>query len=98
MAQITFDLSGSKATDVKKIIVFAKDKSRELVTVEVEDGRIDSAEAYRIDETEVYIYVAYKGLTSKLGKKHYYDVKIIQNGTLVIGADGDGNSRVNFRK
>ena len=97
MAQITFDLSGSKVTDVKKIVAFSKDKSKELVTVEVSNGKIDAAHAYKIDETEIYIVVIYKGLANKLEHKHYYDVKIIGNGTLVIGADGDGNSRVNFR-
>ncbi len=97
MAQITFNLSGSKVGDVKKIIVYSKDKSKELVTVDVKDGKIDSAHAYKIDETEIYVGVLYKGLLKNAGKKHYYDVKIIGNGTLVIGADGEGNSRVNFR-
>ncbi|MAZ03017.1 MAG: hypothetical protein CMN56_07750 [Sneathiella sp.] len=97
MAQITFDLSGSKVTDVKKIVLFSKDKSKELVTVEVTDGKIGAAHAYQVDVTEIYVVVFYKGFLENIGKKHYYDVKIIGNGTLVIGADGHGNSRVNFR-
>lgn len=97
MAQITFDLSGSKMTEVKKIIVYSKDKSKELVTVQVTDGKIESAEPHTIDATEVYVVVIYKGLLNNVGKKHYYDVRIIGDGTLVIGADGDGNSRVNYR-
>ncbi|MCF8467207.1 MAG: hypothetical protein K9G33_07370 [Sneathiella sp.] len=97
MAEITVGHSGSKASAVKKIAALSKDKSKELVTVEVAGGRIEAAKAYRIDETEVCIYVVYKGLANKLSKKHYYDVKIIGNGTLAVGADGEGNSRVNFR-
>ncbi|MDF2367227.1 hypothetical protein [Sneathiella sp.] len=97
MARITIDLSGSKVADVKKIVLYTKDKSKELVTVEIKDGKIDSAHAYQIAETEIYVGVLYKGLLENIGKKHYYDVKIIGNGTLVIGADGEGNSRVNFR-
>ncbi|WP_340149436.1 hypothetical protein [uncultured Sneathiella sp.] len=98
MAQVTFDLSGSKVADVKKIVLFSKDKSKELVTVEVKDGKIDAAHAYSVNATEIYVVVIYKGLLENLEKKHYYDVKIIGNGTLVIGADGHGNSRVNFRR
>ncbi|MBO0333579.1 hypothetical protein J0X12_08145 [Sneathiella sp. CAU 1612] len=97
MAQITFDLSGTKATDVKKIVIYSKDKSQELATVQVTDGKIESGEPHTIDATEVYVVVIYKGLLNNVGKKHYYDVKIIGNGTLVIGADGEGNSRVNYR-
>jgi hypothetical protein len=97
MAQITVDLSGSKVTDVKKIVLYAKDQSKELVTIEVTDGKIDAAHAYNIDATEIYAVVFYKGFLGNIGKTHYYDVKIIGNGTLVIGADGHGNSRVNFR-
>ena len=97
MAEIKFDLSGSKVTDVKKIVLYSKDKSKELVTVEVSDGKIDAAHAYKIDATEIYVVVFYKGFLENIGKTHYYDVKIIGNGTLIIGADGHGNSRVNFR-
>ncbi|MZR31990.1 hypothetical protein [Sneathiella litorea] len=97
MAQITLDLSGSKMTDVKKIIIYSKDQSKELATAEVTNGKIDSPDSFQIDATEIYVVVLYKGLENNVGKNHYYDVKIIGNGTLVIAADGDGNSRVNFR-
>lgn len=97
MADITFDLSGSKAAEVKKIILYSKDKSKELLVVEVSGGRI-AAKTYEIYETEIYAVVLYKGLLDNLEHKHFYDVRIIGNGTLVIGADGHGNSRVNFRQ
>lgn len=97
MAKIKFSLSGSKAGDVKKIIIFSQDKSKELVTVSVESGKLTSLEAHKIDETEIYIVVVYKGILNKLEHNHYYDIKIIGDGKIIIAADGEGKSLVSFR-
>lgn len=97
MADVKIELSGAVLSDVAKIVIFAKNKSKELATIEVKDSRPVGGGAVKIDEKEVFVAVYYKGLLYNIKEKHYLDVRIIGDGTLFIAADGHGKSRVNFR-